>query len=662
MNPWLAFLACLGWLSAAALVALVVLWRRRLRPSRIGSVCVAPELVTHGLLLLDDHGRVLDANRTALGLLGEGHSAVLGRPLPALLPGLDRAALAESGGASTELSLPDGRTLEINSAAVVDAWGRPAGPLLVMRDITARRRVEQDLRRFQFMVENASTECYLAKPDGTLVYVNRAAAEGLGYTVDELMALGMARIDAIVGPGFAQRAEALRQGGALSFETTHVAKDGRRIPKEIRATAVRIGDHDYVCAFGQSIVERKRAEAQRRELDHRTRQNERLESLASLAGEVAHDFNNMLTAVLGNLELALDEMPADVPGRFGITEAMSAGHRAAALARQMLAFAGRGRSHPLPTQLGILLQAVRPRLQALVPEHIQLRVQSDGSVPDVLADAAQVQQGLINLVTNACEAIGGECGVVTVSLWRQDYDESALAACRSGTPPAPGPYAVLEVADTGCGMDAQTVDRVLDPFFTTKVGARGLGLTMVHGIARGLHGAVMVDSALGKGTSVRLLLPVHQEIQVEATVAAPPAPRLPPVPAPAKGLLLIVDDEIPVRVLASRMATRLGFGVLQAVDGVEGVEQFRRHVDEVSCVLLDLTMPRMDGIAAFAALRRIRPDVPIVLCSGYSERDATVHLVDHLLSAFLAKPFTYDAFQAVIGQVMAEGQAMAARP
>ncbi len=660
MSPWLAFLAGCGWLAAAGLAAVLILWLRRLRPVRIGALCVAPELSTGALLLTDRDGCIRDVNRAAVDILGRARRDLLGKPLSAVLPGIDSAVLLDGSTDPVAIPTADGRNLEVTFPMVTDVWGRPAGPLVAVADITGRRQAERDLRRFQFMVENAGTECYLANPDGSLVYANRAAAASLGYTIDEFLALGIPRIDPILGPTFAQHAEELRKGDAPAFETTHLAKDGHRIPKEIKAIWLRIGDKGYVSAFGHSIVDRKRADAQRRELERRTRQNERLESLATLAGEVAHDFNNMLTAILGNLELAMEDMPSETPGRSGVTAAISAGHRAAALARQLLAFAGRGRATPVPLKLSGLLEAARPRLEAVVPKNIELRIRPDGSVPEIRADPTQIQQGLVNLVTNACEAIGGEAGVVTVSLRQQHYDESALAACRAGRAPMPGLYAVLEVADSGCGMDAATTDRVLEPFFSTKPGARGLGLTMVHGIARGLHGGVLLDSAPGKGTSVQLILPIEPDIPAETVPVA--RLREPAGPVPARGLLLIVDDEAPVRDLASRMGMRLGFGVLEAADGVEGLEQFRRHADEVRCVLLDLTMPRMDGLAAFAALRELRPDLRIVMCSGYSERDATLHLVNQHLSGFLAKPFTYDMFQSTIAQVMGVAPATTAAP
>jgi len=343
-----------------------------------------------------------------------------------------------------------------------------------------QRRLEVRLRRFEAMVENAGTECYLANPDGSLAYANRAAAASLGYTVPELLALGVSGIDPLGGSRFREHVDGLRQGDVPAFETVHTAKDGRPVPKELKTVLLRHGKRDYVCCFGCAITERKRAEADRLELERQVRQTERLECLAALAGGVAHDFSNALTAILGNLEMATEEMPAgESSARVSIHEAIAAGHQAVSLMRQMLAFSGRGRMPLSPVDLSAFLDTAVIRLRELLPAHLTLRLQKEPELPAVMADAAHLQQALTNLVSNASDAMGATPGVISVSAGTQTFDAVALQRCPSNHRPGPGRFVVIEVADTGPGMDAATLERLFHPFFTTKRGSRGLGLAMV---------------------------------------------------------------------------------------------------------------------------------------------------------------------------------------
>jgi PAS domain S-box-containing protein len=505
--------------------------------------------------------------------------------------------------------------------------------------------LQERLQRFEFMVESAGVECYLVNVDGSLEYANRAAAAGLGYTVPELLALRMPDLDPVLGPHFQQHVEALRHSDLPCFETVHTAKDGRAVPKELKSVLLRYGQREYVCGFGQTITERQRAESNRLELERRVRQTDRLESLAALAGGVAHDFSNAITVVLGNLEMALEELPTgDSPARISVGEAIAAGHRAVGLTRQMLAFAGRNRLQLAALELQPFLDTAIARLQAFLPAPLTLTLQAEPGLPIVMADEAHLQQALTNLVTNASDAMGGNTGVIRVAAAVRRFATADLQGCPFGQHPAAGEFVVLEVADTGTGMDAATADHLFEPFFTTKRGARGLGLPMVLGIAKGLHGAVLVDSALGKGTTVRLLIPVPPAVPA---VSAPAAAAATPTGGRAHtlGTVLIVDDEAAVRNLAARMVERMGFSVVTAADGLEAVEIFRRQGGEFSCVLLDLIMPRLDGMGAFAALREIKPEIRIILCSGFSDPLATQRLLTGGASGFLQKPFVYRQLQ-----------------
>jgi|GEM_PF-2987262 len=508
-----------------------------------------------------------------------------------------------------------------------------------------------DMARLRHMLDPVAAECYLAGLDGSLVYANRAAANSLGYTVEELLAVGMRGIDPDYDRRLTEQAGALRQHGLPAAGTVHIAKGGRRISKQVASVVLRVDGQDYVCTVGYDISERSQAEQQDRDLAERARQTERLEALATLAGNVAHDFSSVLTAVLGNLGMALDDLPADAPARPFLVEAAAAGRRASHLTHQMLAFSGRGRLRFSSLDVGQLLTASATRLFSLVPENVVLKVDAAPGLPSVKADAAQLQQVLVDLVTNARDAIGVRSGEITVSASRRDFTTEQLGNCLGTHPLSPGEYVVLAVADTGCGMSQEVVDHAVEPFFSHKRGGRGLGLPMVLGIAKGFHGGMVLETVEGKGTTVSILLPVQVDV-----VATPGVPGDAPV-APAvrsRGVMLVVDDDESVRTLTARMAVRMGYEVLTAADGVEAVEVFSRRAADMTCVVLDVLMPRMDGVATFAALRKLRPEIRVVLCSGFSDPERTQRMVVSGARGFLPKPFSYAQFLEAIEKAIGD--------
>jgi two-component system, cell cycle sensor histidine kinase and response regulator CckA len=266
-----------------------------------------------------------------------------------------------------------------------------------------------------------------------------------------------------------------------------------------------------------------------------------------------------------------------------------------------------------------------------------------------------MQQVVMNLITNASEAIGEQPGVVTLTTGAQECDAAYLSRSRIPEKPAPGHFAWLEVTDTGCGMDEETQQRMFDPFFSTKFTGRGLGMAAVLGIVRGHRGAILVDSVLGQGTMVRVLFPVVEaaseaaaalEWQAEAPVAAAgPA-------AVFSGMILVVDDEEPVRALCQKAVRRLGFRTLAAADGAEALRVYREHAAEIVCVILDLTMPKMNGAVAFAALQAINPQVKVILCSGYDEGTASEQFVGQGLAGFIQKPYRLELLQVALEQAL----------
>jgi len=284
---------------------------------------------------------------------------------------------------------------------------------------------------------------------------------------------------------------------------------------------------------------------------------------------------------------------------------------------------------------------------------VTLDLRLDPTVPPVRADAGQVQQVIMNLITNASEAIGEASGVVTVSTGAMHCDTEYLDRSRLADRPHPGFFAWVEVADTGCGMDAETKARLFEPFFTTKFAGRGLGMAAVLGIVRGHGGAIMVESEPGRGTTIRVLFPASaRDAGSRAAGSAAPAPDRPPRRSETGTLVLIVDDEEPVRRLTAAMLARLGYRALTASSGAEAVALMRERGGDVAGVLLDLTMPDMDGVATFEAIRRVAPAAKVILCSGYSAPPIAADRTAGGPAAFLQKPYGLEALRDVLDKVL----------
>jgi len=381
-------------------------------------------------------------------------------------------------------------------------------------------------------------------------------------------------------------------------------------------------------------TERVRTEVARRQWEAQLQHTQRLESLGVLAGGIAHDFNNLLTGVLGSAELALLRMPQDAPARPEVEQIVMAAHRAADLTGQMLAYSGRGTFRVQPVLLSALIREMEPLLRASLRKTCALEFHLGESLPAVEADATQLRQVLLNLVLNAGEAIGDAAGVITVRLAVRECDRAYLAGGVLDTKIPEGPYVALEVTDTGCGMSGETQARMFEPFFTTKFTGRGLGLAAVLGIVRGHHGTIRVTSEPGRGTQIEVLFP-----PTTRPVIAPPPPAPVPPAWRGEGTILVVDDEAHIRAGAAQALEHAGFTVLTAADGREAVAVFRQHAEAVRAVLLDLTMPNMDGAATARELRQIRPDVRVVLTSGYTAEEATRQFTDRDLVGFLQKPY-----------------------
>ncbi len=383
------------------------------------------------------------------------------------------------------------------------------------------------------------------------------------------------------------------------------------------------------------------------EVSLRTQRAEKLDSLGRMAGGIAHDFNNLLLAIMGNADLLDQDLKAGRDGQALLDEIRKATGRAADLCNQLFAFAGQGRFHLTPLAISSISREMAPMLRVAVSRNVTLRLDLIDDLPLIEADPAQIHQIIMNLVVNASESLGSAGGVITLATGSGPLMTADRQECVLGEAGVGSDYVYLEVSDTGEGMDEQTLQRIFDPFFTTKIQGRGLGLASVLGIVRGHQALLCVRSRKGEGSRFRVHFPA-------ASVGVPEADRFPPrVSATRSGsaTILVVDDEEYLRVLCQRMLSRLGYDVLVAAGGRQALEIYRAEHERIDCVILDLVMPEMDGLAVFRQLVAMNPEVEVILTSGYHEQEISTRFAGEGIRGFLQKPYVVADLAEVLDRV-----------
>ena len=410
------------------------------------------------------------------------------------------------------------------------------------------------------------------------------------------------------------------------------------------ASAVRQRNRQY--ELRDRVTESQRTE-------ERLRQTQKLESLGVLAGGVAHDFNNLLTGIMGGISLALDREPPSSPRRRYLEDAIQASERAADLTRQLLAYAGKGRFIIQPVNLSDLVREINRLIEISIPKNVRVVLNLSGALPPIEGDPAQLQQIVMNLLMNAAEAIASnQVGLVVAETGMAQVDENYLRKTLRAENAAPGEYVYIEVRDTGCGIDEATLSRIFDPFFTTKFMGRGLGLAAALGIVRGHGGALKVDSVRGQGSTFRVLLPAKGVSQQKRTIEFPVVER-----SSGNQTILVVDDEEIVRKAARNSLESWGYRVLLAENGQIAVDLFTEARDRISLVLLDMTMPVMNGEEKLLHLQRIEPGVKVILTSGYDESEAMVRFQGAGLAGFIQKPYTASRLVERVNRIFESGSA-----
>jgi signal transduction histidine kinase/ActR/RegA family two-component response regulator len=401
------------------------------------------------------------------------------------------------------------------------------------------------------------------------------------------------------------------------------------------------------------ITTSKEAERAKERLQARLLQSQKLESLGILAGGIAHDFNNLLAVMFANVELAARSESLDPSSRTALADALSATESARLLTHQLLTYAGKQSTQPTLVDLSEQVKGLSGVLRSAVPGNVSLHLDLDPTLPAVRADLAQLQQVTMNLVLNAVEAIGDATGAVNIRTAARRLDETETDAMMSSEDLEPGECALLEVCDTGCGMDGETQRQLFDPFFTTKAAGHGLGMSAVLGTVRNHRGGITIESAPGRGTAIRVYLPAARRME---SLVADPSAELAAEDLSGVGQVLVVDDDARMRRAARRMLQSGGYAVAEAENGRQALEVFERMGDEIDLVLLDLNMPEMGGAEALRVLRRQRPTLAVLVSSGFDDSKLADGLADPAHIDFLAKPYTMDDLLAKVKQLLRDGE------
>jgi len=546
------------------------------------------------------------------------------------------------------LLLRDGTEIWIEASGIGIRYQDQDAALMHLFDITRRVEAEAALRRSERQYRTLAEQSLqglsvLTKDPMKMVFVNPAFCRIVGRSVEELLTLPLVNNFELVHPDdraraadrYSNRFEVEPDGNIQEYRL--LRPDGSTRWVEAYAVPIEYGGKNaiQVCYF--DITDRKRAEDERLRLEGQIQHAQKLESLAVLAGGVAHDFNNLLLGMLINLSLVRERLATEAPVGTQIQGMEEMAHRAADLCRQMLAYAGRGRVQAQPVDISRVADDYTHLVSVSLPTRVDLSCDLMPNLPAVEADETQLGQVLMNLIANAQEAIGEESGTIRVQTGVMTPDQRYLAECEVGQMLPNGPSVYLEVSDTGCGMDPGTRERIFEPFFSTKFTGRGLGLAATLGVVHAHHGAVHVHTEPGAGTTVRVLLPPS-----EKKVAARQEPvRIPESVFPDNFTVLIVDDDLLALESQRLILEHYGARVCTATGGEDAVALFRDGNGDIDVVVLDQAMPCMDGTATFLALREIRPDVRVLLCSGYCEDSILDRIPKPGPAAFLRKP--YDA-------------------
>ncbi|MBN1625589.1 MAG: PAS domain S-box protein [Deltaproteobacteria bacterium] len=521
----------------------------------------------------------------------------------------------------------------------------------VFTDITEKKQAEENLREneeyLKLIFDYAPDGYYLTDQEGRFLNWNKACEQITGYGKEEMVGKRLLETSLISSEQM-QKAkltfDRYRQG--LHFGPGEVSlsrKDGGKVFVEINTYPIKMKDKIQLLGIARDITERKHVEQERKKLEHHLQQSQKMEAIGTLAGGIAHDFNNILTALIGFTELALKDAVKGTIMERNLRGVLKAGDRAKELVKQILTFS-RYTEHELkPIQIKVVAKEVLKLIRASLPSTIEMR-QNIISDSIIMADPVHIHQVIMNFCTNAGHAMMDKGGILEVSLTDVELDSESTEKYQGMNP---GTYVKLIVKDTGHGMSAEILDRIFDPYFTTKAPGEGtgLGLSVVHGIVKSYNGIINVQSEPGKGSTFEVYLPVVAADAISDEESDEPLPA-------GKEHILFVDDEPVLSEVGVQIFERLGYQVTPRISSVEALELFRSQPERFDLVITDMTMPIMTGEALAAEIMKVRPDIPVILCTGFSHHINKQKAAQLGIRAFIMKPFVIRDIAAAIREVL----------
>lgn len=615
-----------------------------------------------GIVILDENGEVYDANKRYENMLGYSRDELLKLNVcdwevmvsPDQVKEMVRTVDEKGDHFQSRHRRKDGSTyeVEISSDAIMD--GKQKLILCVCRDITERKKMEEELRQSEEKFSRAfqlspNMMAITTLNEGLIIDVNNSFCHFHETHRDKI--IGKTTYELNLWASTADRDSVIKQlkekKKVYNFETIMWrinSKEERTVL--FSGEIISLKDEDYLLSEVIDITENKKAEAEKEKLEEELRHSQKLEGIGTLAGGVAHDFNNILGIIIGNAELAMDDTEEGDPIYFNLTEIKNAGLRAKDIIRQLLTFSRHVEVKKHTLNLIPLLEDSIKFLRSTIPTTIEIRYDLKAKNDFIFADSTQIHQVMMNLCINAAQAMEQDGGLLTIGIENIKIDEYTGRIY----PELPkGDYIKLTVQDTGPGIASEILDRIFDPYFTTKDSGKGsgMGLSLVHGIIKNHDGIITVRSQPGEGAAFSIMLPLAPQ---NRTVSAKPAESIPK----GRERILFVDDEISLAAVAQKMIEKLGYAVKIAVNPEDALNLFRKDPDSFDLIITDMTMPQMTGEALFHEIRKIRDNMPVILSTGYSSLMDEEKARQIGLTGYIMKPLKLQQLAGIIRKVLDE--------
>lgn len=501
----------------------------------------------------------------------------------------------------------------------------------VLRDITERKQMDEELRLVKHSIEASTIPFLWVQNDSYFFYANDSACKLLGYSLEELCSMNVKDID----PEFQNNRwvrffEKLKLKKNIVFQSVNKNKKGEVFPVEITANYVEFESKEHVFAYINDIRDRIQLEEEQRVLEEQLQQSQKMEAIGTLAGGIAHDFNNILSPILGYSQIVHEDLPDDSKNKKMIKKVIEASTRASDLVKQILTFSRQTKQELKPLNISLVVKEAFKLIKASLPSTIEIKSKIQKDCGAVIADPTQIHQITMNIITNAYHAMEKTGGILEVELREVELSDKDLKNANMKA----GKYISFKVSDTGVGIKPENLKNIFNPYFTTKEKGKGtgLGLSIVHNIIKSHKGDIQVESELGKGTTFKIFLPVvnldsNENLEEDALDLLRGNERI-----------LVVDDEINMLSLLKEMLSRLGYKVVTQNSSLDALELFKEKPMDFDVVVSDLTMPKMTGELLAQKLKEVREDIPIIICTGFSDDLGKDFLESNILSAFLMKP------------------------